>query len=241
VLGYVHFWQPAIEAAIAASVFALAVELARDPAEPTAMRRHPWVMAGLFGLLHGLGFATVLTDAASRARTFLPRSSRSTSASRLGSSSSSRSCSRCDGSSAGTRGLPGMDARRAALRDGHARRVLVARAHRGDAALASAAARSSIAFTRSGTASRWARFTIHAGTEPPTSVRMSYTTSVPPAAGARCQCPSLICTRTKRDVGGGPSPSIAVVRMSIVPSGAVSRRARSTTSRSFSSGIASCS
>ena len=63
VLGYVHFWQPAIEAAIAASVFALAVELARDPAEPTAMRRHPWVMAGLFGLLHGLGFATVLTEA----------------------------------------------------------------------------------------------------------------------------------------------------------------------------------
>jgi hydrogenase/urease accessory protein HupE len=63
VLGYVHFWQPAIEAAIAASVFALAVELARDPREPTAMRRHPWVMAGLFGILHGLGFATVLTDA----------------------------------------------------------------------------------------------------------------------------------------------------------------------------------
>ena len=63
VLGFVHVWQPGIEAAIAASVFALAVELARDPAQPTAMRRYPWVMAGLFGLLHGLGFATVLTEA----------------------------------------------------------------------------------------------------------------------------------------------------------------------------------
>ena len=72
VLGYVHFWQPAIEAAIAASVFALAVELARDPAKPTAMRRHPWVMAGLFGLLHGLGFATVLTEAG-LSRADLPR------------------------------------------------------------------------------------------------------------------------------------------------------------------------
>ena len=72
VLGFVHLSQPAIEAAIAFSVFALAVELARDPAQQTLMRRHPWVMAGVFGLLHGLGFATVLTEAG-LSRADLPR------------------------------------------------------------------------------------------------------------------------------------------------------------------------
>jgi hypothetical protein len=44
-------------------VFALAVELARGSDRPSAMRRHPWAMAAAFGLLHGLGFAAVLTDA----------------------------------------------------------------------------------------------------------------------------------------------------------------------------------
>ena len=63
VLGLVRLPQAPIEVAIAASVFALAVELARAPREPSAMRRHPWAMAALFGLLHGLGFASVLTDA----------------------------------------------------------------------------------------------------------------------------------------------------------------------------------
>lgn len=50
-----------IELAIALSVFWLAVELARDPgARPTLVRRRPYLMAGLFGLLHGLGFAGAL-------------------------------------------------------------------------------------------------------------------------------------------------------------------------------------
>ena len=51
-----------IEAAIAASVLALAIELSRRPA-PTLMRRRPWAMAATFGLLHGLGFAAALREA----------------------------------------------------------------------------------------------------------------------------------------------------------------------------------
>ncbi len=52
-----------IEVGIAASVFLLAVELSRDPRPtPTLMRRAPWAIAGLFGLLHGLGFAGALAE-----------------------------------------------------------------------------------------------------------------------------------------------------------------------------------
>jgi hydrogenase/urease accessory protein HupE len=63
VLGLVRLPVAPIEVAIAASVFILAVELARDPAAPTVIRRRPWAMAALFGLLHGLGFAAALTEA----------------------------------------------------------------------------------------------------------------------------------------------------------------------------------
>jgi hydrogenase/urease accessory protein HupE len=52
-----------IEAAIAASVLVLAVELARRPAAPTLMRRRPLAVASAFGLLHGLGFAGALREA----------------------------------------------------------------------------------------------------------------------------------------------------------------------------------
>jgi hypothetical protein len=52
-----------IELAISLSVFALAVELARDPeAPPSLLRRRPWAMALAFGLLHGLGFASALRE-----------------------------------------------------------------------------------------------------------------------------------------------------------------------------------
>jgi len=52
-----------IEFLIALSVFLLAVELARDPAAPPSLlRRHPWLPALGFGLLHGLGFANALRD-----------------------------------------------------------------------------------------------------------------------------------------------------------------------------------
>jgi hydrogenase/urease accessory protein HupE len=53
-----------VELAIAVSVLALAIELAREgDADATAMRRHPWVMALAFGLLHGFGFAGALREA----------------------------------------------------------------------------------------------------------------------------------------------------------------------------------
>ena len=63
VLGFVHVPQAYAEAAIALSIFVLAVELARaQGSPPTWMRRTPWAMAALFGLLHGLGFAGALAE-----------------------------------------------------------------------------------------------------------------------------------------------------------------------------------
>lgn len=61
-LGYSNLPSGPIEALIAASVLALAVELARNEPEPTLMRRHPWPMALVFGLLHGMGFAGALRE-----------------------------------------------------------------------------------------------------------------------------------------------------------------------------------
>jgi hydrogenase/urease accessory protein HupE len=52
-----------VEVLIALSVLTLAVELARDPARPTMLRRFPWAMAITFGLLHGFGFAGALAEA----------------------------------------------------------------------------------------------------------------------------------------------------------------------------------
>ncbi len=52
-----------IEVMIALSVLVLAVELARDGAQTTALRRFPWAMAIAFGLLHGFGFAAALAEA----------------------------------------------------------------------------------------------------------------------------------------------------------------------------------
>jgi hydrogenase/urease accessory protein HupE len=63
VLGVTAMPVRTIEVAIALSVLALAVELAREPGGATLMRRHPWAMAFAFGLLHGLGFAGALREA----------------------------------------------------------------------------------------------------------------------------------------------------------------------------------
>ena len=52
-----------IEVLIALSVLTLAVELARDTRDPTLLRRFPWAMALVFGLLHGFGFAGALAEA----------------------------------------------------------------------------------------------------------------------------------------------------------------------------------
>jgi hypothetical protein len=62
-LGWANMPQAPVEVLIAGSIFVLAVELARGrDAPPTVVRRYPWVMAFLFGLLHGLGFAGALRE-----------------------------------------------------------------------------------------------------------------------------------------------------------------------------------
>lgn len=62
-LGIVRLPQALAELAIAATIIALAQQLAR-PAGATATRftRQPWLMAFVFGLLHGLGFAGALAE-----------------------------------------------------------------------------------------------------------------------------------------------------------------------------------
>lgn len=61
-LGYSNLPSGPIEVLIAASVLALAVDLARVRPEPSWMRRYPWPMALGFGLLHGMGFAGALRE-----------------------------------------------------------------------------------------------------------------------------------------------------------------------------------
>jgi len=63
VLDLVRVPQRPIEVLIAASVFVLAIELARDGEGPRSLlARRPWLMACGFGLLHGFGFAGALAD-----------------------------------------------------------------------------------------------------------------------------------------------------------------------------------
>jgi hydrogenase/urease accessory protein HupE len=65
-LGVVRFPTAPIEVAIAGTILALAVELARGPVEAdrsareSLLRRRPWAVAFAFGLLHGFGFAGAL-------------------------------------------------------------------------------------------------------------------------------------------------------------------------------------
>ncbi len=61
-LGVVHMPPGPTEAAIALSIFVLAVELTRQREKESWLRRSPWSMAALFGLLHGLGFAGALSE-----------------------------------------------------------------------------------------------------------------------------------------------------------------------------------
>jgi hydrogenase/urease accessory protein HupE len=62
-LGFVGLPQGPVEVAIAFSILVLAVEIAgQDPERPTRLARFPWLVAGLFGLLHGLGFAGALRE-----------------------------------------------------------------------------------------------------------------------------------------------------------------------------------
>jgi len=62
-LGFVDFPSGLIELVIAATLLALALELARRPPRPgSLLRRRPWAVAAGFGLLHGLGFAGALSE-----------------------------------------------------------------------------------------------------------------------------------------------------------------------------------
>lgn len=62
-LGLAQVPSAPVEVAIAFSIFILAVELARPAeSERSLMRRSPWALATVFGLLHGLGFAGALAE-----------------------------------------------------------------------------------------------------------------------------------------------------------------------------------
>ncbi|HSR51750.1 MAG TPA: HupE/UreJ family protein [Acidobacteriota bacterium] len=52
-----------IELAIGLSIWVLALELTRNQDDHSWLGRRPWRMATLFGLLHGLGFASALAEA----------------------------------------------------------------------------------------------------------------------------------------------------------------------------------
>jgi hydrogenase/urease accessory protein HupE len=60
VLGVVHAPRGPVELCIALSILLLAVEATRK--HPTWAHRAPWIIAFVFGLLHGFGFASALTD-----------------------------------------------------------------------------------------------------------------------------------------------------------------------------------
>ena len=62
-LGWVHVPPPPVEASIALSIVFLASEILRANAgRPGLTVRKPWIVAFLFGLLHGLGFAGALSE-----------------------------------------------------------------------------------------------------------------------------------------------------------------------------------
>jgi len=62
-LGYLQFPSAAIEALVALSILFVAVELTKNGRpDLTLAQRRPWLIAFLFGLLHGMAFAGVLAD-----------------------------------------------------------------------------------------------------------------------------------------------------------------------------------
>jgi hydrogenase/urease accessory protein HupE len=62
-LGWVHVPSPPVEASIALSIVFLASEILRARAgRPGLTSRAPWIVAFVFGLLHGLGFAGALSE-----------------------------------------------------------------------------------------------------------------------------------------------------------------------------------
>lgn len=63
VLGFVHVRQAPVEAVIALSILFLTTELSRrGKGDQGLTERYPWIVAFVFGCLHGFGFAGALTD-----------------------------------------------------------------------------------------------------------------------------------------------------------------------------------
>lgn len=60
-LGFFNYPVALVEFTIAVSIFWLAVALTQSE-ERSLFRRHPWWLAGGFGLLHGMGFAGALAE-----------------------------------------------------------------------------------------------------------------------------------------------------------------------------------
>lgn len=61
VLGVVHVPSPPVEATIALSILFVGIELVKQVrGKPGLAQQRPWLVAGAFGLLHGLGFAGAL-------------------------------------------------------------------------------------------------------------------------------------------------------------------------------------
>lgn len=62
-LGWVHVPPPPVEASIALSIVFLASEIMHArTGQPGLTYRQPWIVAFVFGLLHGLGFAGALSE-----------------------------------------------------------------------------------------------------------------------------------------------------------------------------------
>lgn len=62
-LGLIGLAQAPVEALVALSIVFLAVEIVKhDPVNPGLTERKPWLVAFLFGLLHGFGFAGALRE-----------------------------------------------------------------------------------------------------------------------------------------------------------------------------------
>ena len=62
-LGYVHVAQAPVEAVIALSILFLATEIIHNrQGRPGLAKRFPWLVAFIFGLLHGFGFAGALAE-----------------------------------------------------------------------------------------------------------------------------------------------------------------------------------
>ena len=61
-LGWIVVPAPVVEAVVALSIVILATELAQPPDRRHLTQHWPWTVAFLFGLLHGLGFASALLE-----------------------------------------------------------------------------------------------------------------------------------------------------------------------------------